>query len=77
MPNYKIPVVWSMMGYVEVEAIDIGEACKSVMDEGQSLPEGNYLDDSFGIDKTGVIEQIKDKSDAKILLGGDLEHFFK
>ena len=58
---YKIPVVWTMMGYIDVEADSLAEACKDVMrpdePEYESLPEGSYLDESFGIDREGLPEQ--------------------
>jgi hypothetical protein len=60
---YKIPVVWTMMGYMNIEAENLESACNKVMDAGAELPEdGNFLDDSFGIDKEGLQEQADKES---------------
>lgn len=60
--TYKVPVVWSMMGYVEVEAASPEEAYRQVKDhpEKYPLPEGNYLDESFetAYDDEEGVEQI-------------------
>ena len=59
MKIYKIPVVWQMMGHVEVEAENIEDACDLAYES--KLPEkGNFLDDSFGLDQIGVEELIED-----------------
>jgi len=74
---YKIPVVWTMMGYIDVEAESLKEACEDVMrtdePEHEMLPEGNYLDDSFGIDREGLPEQ----EDGLLSLDELPEHYFK
>ena len=60
--TYKVPVVWSMMGYVEVEAASPEEAYQQVKDhpEKYPLPEGSYLEDSFetAYDNEESVEQI-------------------
>ena len=65
MPNYKIPVSWTMTGYVTVNADNAHEAMqKAVRNEG-ALPfptdENEYKPDSFHVDQTGeVIEVLED-----------------
>lgn len=60
--TYKVPVVWSMMGYVEVKATSPEEAFQQVKDhpEKYPLPEGYYLDESFetAYDDEEGVEQI-------------------
>lgn len=53
---YKVPVVWSAMGYVLVEAEDGEEAMKYVKEHLDEFPlpaNGEYIDDSFEIDEEG------------------------
>jgi hypothetical protein len=72
--TYRIPVVWTMMGYIEVEAENADDACHDVMLENHKLPKGEYLDDSFGIDMEGV----KDKLNEEGFDVGDLpEEYWK
>ena len=55
---YRVPVVWSMMGYVSTTATSEEDAknyVKEHLDE-YSLPHnGEYLDDSFEVDEEGVV----------------------
>ena len=54
---YKIPVVWSMMGYVFVEARNEYEAmqyAKDHIDDFEIPTDGRYLDDSFEVDMEGI-----------------------
>ena len=67
MPTFRLPVVWTMMGYRNVEAPTLEEACKMVMEENEPLPEGNYLDESFGLDGEGVREQVKNDDQLRAL----------
>lgn len=53
---YKVPVVWTMMGYLEVAASSPEDAVKLAKDEGVNCPlpdNGQYLEDSFEIDEEG------------------------
>ena len=53
MKTWKIPVVWQMMGYIEVEAGTLAEAIKIAKDDNNSvlLPHnGEYLDESWEVD---------------------------
>ena len=53
--TFKIPVVYSSWGTVEVEADTLEEACEKAM--AGSLPKNaEYIDDSFGIDRAGIDE---------------------
>ena len=65
---YKVPVVWSMMGYILVDA-ESSEKAKEYVKEHKndlSLPiNGQYLEDSFEVDEDGepfTIDCIKEKS---------------
>ena len=54
MKTYRVPVVWSMMGFVEVEAESLTEAALVAMDA--PLPEdGSYLEGSFEIDEGSFV----------------------
>ena len=49
--TYRVPVVWSMMGFVEVQAESLSDAQHQAMDA--PLPEdGSYLEGSFEIDES-------------------------
>lgn len=53
---YKVPVVWSAMGYVLVDAESGEEAMKYAkehLDEFSLPKNGEYLDDSFVVDDEG------------------------
>jgi hypothetical protein len=53
--QYKIPVVWQMMGYTIVEADSEAEAVTKVMETNVPLPDnGEYLDESHGVDREGL-----------------------
>lgn len=57
MKVFKVPVVWSMMGYVDVEADDAEEAmvyAKEHKDEFHLPYNGEYVDDSFEVDEEGT-----------------------
>jgi hypothetical protein len=47
MPKFKIPVSWTMIADMEIEADDWETAVKIA--EEASLPEGEYCDSSFEI----------------------------
>lgn len=54
--TYKVPVVWSAMGYVLVDAEDGESAKRYVKDHLDEFPlpkDGEYLDDSFEVDEEG------------------------
>ncbi len=65
LKTFKVPVVWQMMGYETVEAKSLTAAIDKVMSEEyaavQGLPEGNYIDDSFGVDIEGLDGKVKAK----------------
>ena len=53
---YKVPVVWSMMGYVLVDADSPEEAIEYAKEHKDDLPlpaNAQYLEDSFEIDEEG------------------------
>lgn len=55
--KYKVPCVWQMMGYITVYADSEEESifmAEKLMNESATpLPKGEYLDESFEIDKEG------------------------
>lgn len=54
---YKVPVVWSMMGYLSITASNEQEAIALAEKEAQtcSIPEnGEYLDDSIELGRDGL-----------------------
>ena len=53
---YKVPVVWSMMGYVLVDAESGEEAMEYAKEHKDDFPlptNGEYLEDSFEVDGWG------------------------
>ena len=57
MKTYKIPVVFQMFGYVEMEADSIDEAVKKVENGHGDVPlpvDADYVEGSFEIDYGGV-----------------------
>jgi hypothetical protein len=53
MKTYKIPVVWQMMGTVEVQAESLDDAVGKVLDTSVPLPEdGEYIEGSFEVDES-------------------------
>ena len=59
MKTYKIPVVWQMHGYVEVEADSLSEAIREA--QAAPLPEdGSYIEGSFEVDESGHMEEVEE-----------------
>jgi len=57
MKTYKIPVVYQMFGYVEMEADSIDDAVKKVENGHGDVPlpvDADYVEGSFEIDYEGV-----------------------
>ena len=54
--RYKVPVVWQMIGYIEVVSKSKTEAFAYIRSPQCGLPEGSYLEDSFEIDESAVEE---------------------
>jgi hypothetical protein len=53
MKTYKIPVVWQMIGHVEVQADSLSEAIIDA--EDAPLPEdGSYIEGSFEVDESSI-----------------------
>ena len=60
MKTYKIPVVWQMHGYVEVEADSMSEAVNKAYDA--PLPEdGSYIEGSFEVDESAIVDEVEDE----------------
>ena len=53
--NYKIPVIWQVVGLVEIEAESLEKAIQKAQASGTPLPrDGNYIEDSFEVDIEGI-----------------------
>jgi hypothetical protein len=60
MKTYKIPVVWQMYGYVEVQAESMVEATLVAMDA--PLPDnGDYVEGSFEVDEAAIVDEVEDE----------------
>ena len=61
LKRWKVPVVWSMMGHLEVTAETEAEAIQKAirMADDSSMPEdGCYLEDSFEVDEKGMVLEL-------------------
>jgi len=56
---YKIPVVWSMWGKLEVAASSIDEAIEIALKSETPLPKGFYVDDSIEFDDLSGVEELE------------------
>ena len=56
MKKFVIPVQWIMFADVEIEADSLNEAIDIVNLQYPELPEGEYVDDSFEVNKELVYE---------------------
>lgn len=53
--TYKIPCVWEVYGYMNIDASSIREAIKIAEDESTKLPtESSYIEGSFWVDYDGI-----------------------
>ena len=55
MSYFKVPVIWEMMGYLQVEADSPEDAVQKAKEMALTcpLPDGEYLNDSFEVDEEG------------------------
>ncbi len=61
MKKWKVPVVWKMSGFVEIEAPTLEKALETVKrDPHIELPEGEYVDSSFDVGMDGDIDIIRE-----------------
>ena len=56
MKSYRIPLVWSMYGYADVDAETLQEAIDYALGPEGPLPDGNYLDESATVDAEALKE---------------------
>jgi predicted membrane protein len=69
MANYRIPIKYSRVEYIEVEAENLQTAVENSLKEFLSIPDEDYLDDSFDIDDIYIQENYpNEKIDYKKLL---------
>jgi hypothetical protein len=60
MKTYKVPVVWQMYGYVEVEAESLSKAIDKAYDA--PLPDnGDYVEGSFDVDEAAIVDVIENE----------------
>ena len=62
MKTYKVPVVYTMYGYVEVEAESMDQAVDKVQngDGDMPLPDtADYVEGSFEVDHDGIVDEIE------------------
>ena len=62
MKTYKVPVVYTMYGYVEIEAESPEEAVIEVENGGGDIPlpsAADYVEGSFEVDHDGLVEEVK------------------
>jgi len=61
MKTYKVPVVWQMYGYVQVQADSFEDAICKVSDDSTPLPEdASYVQGSFEVDEAGYMEELEE-----------------
>jgi hypothetical protein len=61
MKTYKVPVVYTMYGYVEVKAESMVEAVDEVENGGGDIPlpsAADYVEGSFEVDHDGIVEEV-------------------
>lgn len=57
MKTWKIPCIWQMYGYLEIEANTLEEAIKKAYDADRGLPDdGDYIENSFEVDNLNIDE---------------------
>ena len=67
MKTYRVPVVWQMYGYVEVQADSVAEAIHEA--KGAPLPEdGSYIEGSFEVDDSMIDEDWRGLTTEKKLI---------
>lgn len=59
MSVYKIPVIYEVVEYMEIEADNIEKAIIEAQNKELSPTNSHYLEDSFQIDSVGIIENNK------------------
>lgn len=63
MRIYHIPCAWQVYGRADVEANSLDEAIRIAEGDDFPLPEGDYLDDSFKVDRELAMELDKNKEE--------------
>ncbi len=56
MPSYRIHLIWSMYGHVDVEADTQEQAVEIALGPDCPLPDGEYVDESVQVDDIIGIE---------------------
>lgn len=68
MKNYKIPITWESIRYFDVDAENLEEAIKLALQQFFTIPDDDYLNDSFDIDHEGIKDNYKEDYDYNKIL---------
>ena len=63
MRKYHIPCSWQVYGRADVEANSLEEAIRIAEDDDFPLPEGDYVDASFEVDRELAMELDENKEE--------------
>lgn len=63
MKTYKIPIYWESYQYFDVEAENLQDALTKALSIFLSIPDDNYLDDSFELDSEILEEEYDEEFD--------------
>ena len=58
MKTYRVHLIWSLYGHVDVEAESEEEAVENALGPDCPLPEGEYVDDSVLVDELCGVEDL-------------------
>ena len=58
MKIYRVHLIWSLYGHVDVEAKSTEEAVETALGPDCPLPEGEYVDDSVQVDELFGVEDL-------------------
>ena len=56
MKTYRVHLIWSLYGHVDVEAESEEEAVENALGPDCPLPEGEYIEDSVQVDELCGVE---------------------
>ena len=58
MKTYRVHLIWSLYGHVDVEAESAKKAVEVALGSDCPLPEGEYVDDSVQVDELCGVESM-------------------
>jgi len=50
MPEYKVPIIWETSGMIIVEADNLKEAIRDIIEKDEPMPFGSYIEHSIRLD---------------------------